>query len=378
MPALPSLTDLDPAPRILLGPGPCMIPPRVLRALATPATGHLDPDFLAILEDVGRLLQFVFQTNNELTLAVPGTGTAGMEAVLSNLIEPGDRVLSCVAGFFGERLALMAERHGATLDRLDREWGEVFAPEAIAQAVQRKRYKLVTLVHAETSTGAWQPETRAIADAVHQSGAMLVLDVVTSLGGVPVEIDAWGVDAAYSASQKCLSAPSGLSPITLGPRARQAIAARRTPPGVFYLDLEALLRYWGEPHAYHHTSPIQNFYGLREALRLVHEEGLEARCERHRRNARLLWDGLEALGLQMLMPEPTRLPTLTTPRLPSGADDAAVRRRLREAFNIEIAGGFGALAGKVWRIGLMGHSSRPENVTLLLGALQSVLEPPAG
>ena len=376
MPALPSLTDLDPAPRILLGPGPSMIPPRVLRALATPATGHLDPDFLAILEDVQRLLQFVFQTDNELTLAVPGTGTAGMEAVLSNLIEPGDRVLSCVAGFFGERLALMAQRHGATLDRLDREWGEVFAPEAIAQAVQRNAYKLVTLVHAETSTGAWQPEIRAIADAVHQSGAMLVLDVVTSLGGLPVEIDAWGVDAAYSASQKCLSAPSGLAPVTLGLRARQAIAARRTLPAVFYLDLEALSRYWGEPHAYHHTAPIQNFYGLREALRLVHEEGLAARFDRHQRNAHLLWDGLEALGLQMLMPEPTRLPTLTTPCLPSGADDATVRRRLREEFNLEIAGGFGALAGKVWRIGLMGHSSRPENVILLLGALRSVLPLP--
>jgi len=374
MPAPAALTDLDPAPRILLGPGPSMIPPRVLRALATPATGHLDPDFLAILDDVQHLLRFVFQTQNELTLAVPGTGTAGMEAVLSNLIEAGDRVLACSAGYFGERLAVMAQRHGAEVDRLEVDWGQTFQVEAIRQAVRRKSYRLVTLVHAETSTGAWQPQIAAIAEAVHQSGALLVLDVVTSLGGLPVEIDAWDVDAAYSASQKCLSAPSGLAPVTLNARARQAIAARRTPPSVFYLDLEALYRYWVEPHAYHHTSPIQNFYGLREALRLVNEEGLMARFERHQRIAHSLWQGLESLGLEMLMPEAVRLPTLTTPRLPAGADDADVRRRLRQDFNIEIAGGFGALAGKVWRIGLMGHSCRAENVTLLLAALETVLE----
>ena len=377
MPALPTLTDLDPAPRVLLGPGPSMIPPRVLRALATPATGHLDPDFLAILDDVRRLLQFVFQTENELTLAVPGTGTAGMEAVLSNLVEPGDRVLACSAGYFGERLAAMAERHGAEVDRLQRDWGQVFEAEAIRQALQRKTYRLMTLVHAETSTGAWQPEIPAIAEAAHHSGAMLVLDVVTSLGGLPVEIDAWDVDAAYGASQKCLSAPSGLAPVTLGARARQAIAARRTPPSVFYLDLEALQRYWVEPHVYHHTSPIQNFYGLREALRLVHEEGLEARFDRHQRLAQRLWRGLESLGLQMLLPEAVRLPTLTTPRLPAGIDDAEVRSRLRQEFNLEIAGGFGALAGKIWRIGLMGHSCRAENVALLLAALQATLQPSA-
>ncbi len=377
MPALPAFTDLDPAPRILLGPGPSMIPPRVLRALATPATGHLDPDFLAILDDVRHLLQFVFQTQNELTLAVPGTGTAGMEAVLSNLIEPGDQVLACSAGYFGERLALMAERHGAQVDRLQREWGQVFETEVIQQAVQRKPYRLVTLVHAETSTGAWQPEIRAISQAVHQSGALLVLDGVTSLGGLPVEVDAWDIDAAYGASQKCLSAPSGLAPVTLGARARQAIARRRTPPSVFYLDLESLQRYWVEPHAYHHTSPIQTFYGLREALRLVYEEGLEARFERHQRLAQRLWHGLESLGLEMLVPEAVRLPTLTTPRLPPGTDDAEVRRRLRQEFNLEIAGGFGALAGKVWRIGLMGHSCRPENVALLLAALRTILNPSA-
>ncbi|MCJ7514288.1 MAG: alanine--glyoxylate aminotransferase family protein [Anaerolineales bacterium] len=378
MSALSTIHELDPAPRILLGPGPSMVPPRVLRALATPPTGHLDPDFLVILDDVRCLLQFVFQTQNELTLAVPGTGTAGMEAVLSNLIEPGDSVLACAAGYFGERLAAMAERHGAEVERLERSWGQVFGAEEIHQAVQRKAYKLVTLVHAETSTGAWQPDIPAIARDVHASGALLVLDVVTSLGGLPVEIDAWDIDAAYGASQKCLSAPSGLSPVTLGARARAVIAGRRRPPSVFYLDLESLLRYWGEPHAYHHTSPIQTFYGLHEALRLVYQEGLQARFERHQRLARSLWSGLESLGLEMLMPEAVRLPTLTTPLLPPGVNDAEIRTRLREEFNLEIAGGFGALAGRVWRIGLMGHSCRAENVVLLLAALEATLRPAKG
>ncbi len=375
MSALSEWKDLDPSPRILLGPGPSMIPPRVLRALATPATGHLDPDFLDILRDVHQLLQFVFQTRNELTLAVPGTGTAGMEAALTNLIEPGDAILACVAGFFGDRLAVLAQRHGAMVDRLERPWGEVIDPDVISKALRKNTYKLVTLVHAETSTGAWQPDIQAIALHAHQAGALILLDVVTSLGGLPVDIDGWDIDAAYSATQKCISGPSGLAPITLGPRAREAIARRQSPPSVFYLDLEALHRYWGEPHAYHHTSPIQTFYGLREALRLVWEEGLQARYDRHQRLARRLWSGLQALGLEMLMPEPHRLPTLTTPLIPAQASDTEIRNRLRQEYNIEIAGGFGPLAGKVWRIGLMGHSCRAENVVVLLGALQALLQP---
>ena len=368
----PHLSDLNPSPRLLLGPGPSMVPPRVLSSMATPLVGHLDPDFLRILADVRRLLQYTFQTKNELTLAISGTGTAGMEAALCNLIEPGDRVLACIQGFFGQRLAELASRYGATVQTLEVPWGQVFDPERIRSALRASPAKLVTLVHAETSTGACQPEIEAIARFVHEAGALLILDVVTSLGGLPVSIDAWDVDVAYSASQKGLSAPPGLAPLTVGPRALQAIQRRSRPP-VFYLDLLELQRYWGDPPAYHHTAPISSFYALREALRLVAEEGLPARHQRHLENAERLWNGLEDLGLEMLVPRHLRLPTLSTPRLPSGVEDALLRRRLLDEFGIEIAGGFGPLAGKIWRIGLMGHSSRRENVVLLLAALRELL-----
>lgn len=365
--------DLDPAPRILLGPGPSSVHPRVLRALTTPPVGYMDPDFLTIMREVQALLRFVFQTENEWTLAVPGTGTSGMEAGISNLVEPGDRVLACVHGFFGERLAEMARRHGAEVERLERPWGQAFDPDEIAAALRGKTYKLVTLVHAETSTGVLQPGIREIAEACHANGALLVLDCVTSLGGLPVTIDAWGVDYAYSASQKSLSAPPGLAPVTVSPRARQAITGRKNPPPVFYLDLELLARYWSDQPAYHHTAPINTVYALREALRLVREEGLEARFARHRENAERLWQGLEELGLELFVDPACRLPTLTTVRVPEGQDEAALRRRLLLEYNLEIAGGFGPLAGKIWRIGLMGHSSRREYVTLLLGALRELL-----
>jgi alanine-glyoxylate transaminase/serine-glyoxylate transaminase/serine-pyruvate transaminase len=365
--------DLNPSPRVLLGPGPSLVPARVLRAMATPLVGHLDPDFLAIMAEVQELLRFVFQTRNPFTLAIPGTGTAGMEAALRNLIQPGDRVLACIHGFFGERMADISARCGAEVERLERPWGEVFDPEQIAGKLKAGTFRLVTLVHAETSTGAWQPGIDVIAKACHDRGALLVLDCVTSLGGLPVEIDAWDVDVAYSASQKCLSAPPGLAPITLGPRAEQAIAHRKGPVPSFYLDLSLLHRYWGEQPAYHHTAPISTVYALREALRLVDEEGLQARFDRHRANAALLWTGLEALALPPLMPTEIRLPTLTTPRLSAGCDDAGIRASLLRQYNIEIAGGFGPLAGKIWRIGLMGFSSRRENVRLLLGALQDLL-----
>ena len=366
-------SDLNPSPRVLLGPGPSLVPARVLRAMATPLVGHLDPDFLVIMAEVQELLRFVFQTRNPFTLAVPGTGTAGMEAALRNLIQPGDRVLACIHGFFGERMADISARCGAEVERLERPWGEVFDPEQIAGRLKTGAFRLVTLVHAETSTGAWQPGIDVIAKACHDRGALLVLDCVTSLGGLPVEIDAWDVDVAYSASQKCLSAPPGLAPITLGPRAEQALAHRKSPVPSFYLDLSLLRRYWGEQPVYHHTAPISTVYALREALRLVDEEGLPARFDRHRANAALLWTGLEALGLPPLMSADVRLPTLTTPRLPDGCDDAGIRGSLLRQYNIEIAGGFGPLAGKIWRVGLMGFSSRQENVRLLLGALQDLL-----
>ncbi|MGA9191228.1 MAG: alanine--glyoxylate aminotransferase family protein [Anaerolineales bacterium] len=366
--------DLNPSPRILLGPGPSMVHPRVLRSMATPVIGYMDPDFLAIMADVKDLLQQTFQTENDLTLAVPGTGTSAMEAAISNLVEPGDKVLACVQGYFGERLAEMAERHGADVTRLSRDWGDVFEPQAIESAVSEGEYKLVTLVHAETSTGALQPGIPAIARACHQAGALLVLDCVTSLGGVALEVDAWDVDVAYSAGQKCLSGVPGLSPITLSARAVKTLGDRSTPPSVFYLDLNLLDRYWGSSPAYHHTAPTSTMYALREALRMVQEEGLEARLARHMENAKRLWNGLEALGLTLWVEdESLRIPSLTTCRVPEGFDEAKLRAQLRDEFNVEIAGGFGPLAGKIWRIGLMGESSRHEYVTLLLGALRELL-----
>jgi alanine-glyoxylate transaminase/serine-glyoxylate transaminase/serine-pyruvate transaminase len=363
-------TDLNTSPRILLGPGPSELHPRVLRTMCTPLVGHLDPEFLQVMRDVQTLLRPIFGTENEWTLAVPGTGTAAMEAAVGNLVEPGDAVLACIQGYFGERLADMAGRYGAQVTRLDRPWGEVFEPSEIADALATEQFKVVTLVHAETSTGALQPGIGAIAEACHQNGALLVLDCVTSLGGLAVEVDKWGVDVAYSAGQKSLSAPPGLSPITVGERARQAIESRSTPPSVFYLDLTKLSEYWGDSPKYHHTAPISTMYGLREALRLAHEEGLSARYDRHADNARRLWQGLSDLGIDLLVPEAIRIPQLNTPIVPEGVDEAAVRRHLLQDYNIEIAGGFGPLAGEIWRIGLMGHSSRPENIEVLLSALR--------
>jgi len=368
--------DFDPSPRLLLGPGPSMVHPRVLQAMATPLLGHLDPDFLSVLADIRGMLKTVFRTTNDLTLAVSGTGTAAMEAALSNLIEPGDVMLACVQGYFGARLAEMGRRYGAQVGHLEVPWGEVQDPSAVDASLAARPAKLVTLVHAETSTGALQPGIAEIAGACHRHGALLVVDVVTSLGGLPVEIDGWDVDVAYGAGQKALSAPPGLSPISVGPRARAAIASRSTPPPVFYFDLLLLGQYWSDRPAYHHTAPISTAYGLREALRLTLEEGLAARFARHRTTARQLWDGLEQLDMPLLVPESLRLPTLSTPVLPANFDEADVRRRLLLEDGIEIAGGFGPLAGKIWRIGLMGESSRPEHVVRLLTALDRVLPGP--
>jgi alanine-glyoxylate transaminase/serine-glyoxylate transaminase/serine-pyruvate transaminase len=342
--------------------------------MATPLVGHLDPEFLRVMEDVQDLLRFVFQTENELTIPVSGTGSAAMEASLCNFIEPEDRVLVAVNGYFGERLIDMAGRYGARVDRIDRPWGEVFDPDEIDIALQEKRYKLLALVHAETSTGAEQPHIKDIAEAAHRHGALLVLDTVTSLGGLPVKIDEWGVDVAYSGTQKCLSCPPGLGPLTVSPRAQEVLNHRQTSVANWYLDLTMVSKYWGEERTYHHTAPVTMNFAFREALRLVVEEGLEARFARHRANARRLWDGLEALDLPPLVPQAHRLPTLTTPQLPPSIDDLTIRRRLLNDYNLEIAGGFGPLAGKVWRIGLMGYSSRLENVTLLLSALETILK----
>ncbi len=365
-------SDLNPSPRLLLGPGPSMVHPRVLRALATPPVGHLDPEFITIMNEIQELLRFVFETTNRLTLPISGTGSAGMEAALCNFIEPGDPVLICVNGYFGERMVDMATRYGAEVHRIDVPWGAVFSARQVEDALRAHPAKLVAIVHAETSTGALQP-LEEIAEVAHRYGALLLVDAVTSLGGLPVEVDRVGIDICYSGSQKCLGCPPGLAPITIGPRAEEVLAARKTRVANWYLDLTMVQRYWGNDRTYHHTAPINMNYALREGLRLIEEEGLQERFARHRRNAQMLWDGLARLGLTLHVPLGHRLPSLTTVRVPDGVDEAAVRRRLLDEYNIEIAGGLGALRGKIWRIGLMGHSSRPENVVALLGALERIL-----
>ena len=365
--------DLNLPARILLGPGPSTVHPRVLRAMAHPLVGHLDPEFLGLMNEVQALLRFVFQTENELTIPVSGTGSAGMEAALCNFFEPGDSVLIGVNGYFGQRLADMAGRYGAEVRCLERPWGEVFAPEELEAELRQKPARLVALVHAETSTGALQP-MEGMAEIVHRYGGLLVMDCVTSLGGLPVQVDAWDVDIAYSGTQKCLSCPPGLAPLTIGPRARDRLRRRTSKVPNWYLDLTMVEKYWGGERTYHHTAPISMNYALREALRLVQEEGLEARFARHRTHAEQLWAELQALGLELCVPAEHRLPSLTTVWVPEGVDEGAIRRRLLEEYNIEIAGGLGAFKGRAWRIGLMGYSSRAENVLLLLSALQVLLK----
>jgi alanine-glyoxylate transaminase/serine-glyoxylate transaminase/serine-pyruvate transaminase len=351
-----------------------MVSPRVLNAMSSPTIGHLDPEFLTLMKENQELLRFVYQTENELTVPISGTGSAGMEAALSNFIEPGDNVLVAVLGYFGERLFEMSSRYTDNVDRIERPWGEMFDPDEIKTAVSRKKYKVLALVHAETSTGVLQQGIAEIADVAHQQGALVVMDAVTSLGGMPVEIDAWGVDVAFSATQKSMSGPPGLAPVTVSPRAREVLRNRTTPVGNWYFDLSLLEKYWGDERTYHHTAPINMNYALRESLRLVAEEGLEERFARHRANAEILWAGLEDLDLSLMVPEEYRLTTLTTPIVPPGVDALEVRQQLLNNYNVEIAGGFGPLAGKIWRIGLMGYSSRRENVLLLLAALREIFQ----
>lgn len=367
-----ALHTLDIPQRLLLGPGPSTVPPRVYRAMMTPVVGHLDPAFVAVMDDIQALLRYLFQTENELTLPISGTGSAAMEAAVVNAVEPGDGVLVCINGYFGQRIAAMARRYGANVHTIERPWGEVFTGDEVAAALERQPAKVVAVVHGETSTGAAQP-IPPLARAAHDHGALLLVDAVASLGGVPVLVDEWGIDVCYSGSQKCLSCPPGASPITLGPRAVEKLEQRRTPVTSWYLDLLLLRDYWGAPRKYHHTAPISTMYALYEGLRLAAEEGLEARWARHEEAARLLWQGLAELGISLHVAEEHRLHSLTTPRLPEGLDEAALRRKLLLEYNIEIAGGLGELAGQVWRIGLMGYSARRENVLLLLAALHALL-----
>lgn len=365
-------SQLDMPPRLLLGPGPANVHPRVLAAMSNPPVGHLDPSFLALMNEVQDLLRYAWQTDNELTIAVSGTGSAAMEATLANVVEPGDVVLVGVKGYFGNRLVDMASRYGAEVHKLTKPWGQVFSLEEIKAGLEKHRPAVLALVHAETSTGARQP-LEGIAELCRQYDCLLLVDTVTSLGGIPLFIDAWGIDLAYSCSQKGLGCPPGASPFTMSPRAVEKLHNRRTPVANWYLDMALLTKYWGKERVYHHTAPINMNYGLREALRLVAEEGLEQRWQRHRANAELLWEGLKELKLVPHVDQEFRLPTLTTVRIPDGVDGKAVARKLLDEYNLEIAGGLGELAGKVWRIGLMGYNSRPENVLLVLEALARVL-----
>jgi alanine-glyoxylate transaminase/serine-glyoxylate transaminase/serine-pyruvate transaminase len=369
-----SVPELNPASRLLLGPGPSMVHPRVLRAMATPLIGHLDPEFLAIMNDVQAMLRTAFRTANPFTIAISGTGSAGMEAALVNLLEPGDTAVVCVAGVFGTRMADIVERTGAKLVKVEVPWGHVFDHGTIEEALKKHApVKLVSIVHAETSTGAHQP-IEGLGKLCHDNGALLVVDTVTSLGGVPVEVDAWEIDACYSGTQKCLSCPPGLAPLTLSARALAAVKARKEKCRSWYLDVGMIADYWADgKRAYHHTAPISMVYAIREALRIVLEEGLEQRFARHRRHSEALMAGLAALGCEPQAAAGHRLPTLNCVRTPAGMEEAPLRKALLAEFDIEVGGGMGPLAGKVWRVGLMGESARQNNVLAVLGALEMVL-----
>lgn len=354
--------------RILLGPGPSLISPRVMRALGAPMLSHLDPQFVAIMDDLRDRLSRVFRAPaGSLTFAVSGTGTSGMETAVANLVQPGTRVLSVVTGYFADRLAQICARYGATVTRVEAEWGRAIDPEAVRRALQQSGADVVTIVHAETSTGALNP-VRDVAAIAHDANAVVIVDAVTSLGGMPLDVAEWGLDAVYSCSQKCLGAPSGLSPVVFTPHALQ----RRVNCRSFYFDLSLLEDYWVR-RKYHHTMSASLIYALREALVAVEEEGLEARWARHERHHRALAAGVAALGLSLLPPEGERLWTLNAIRIPDGADDAAARKHLLQRFNIEVGAGLGPLAGKIFRVGLMGASSTPALVALCLDAIGDAL-----
>lgn len=370
----PSVPELNPSSRLLLGPGPSMVHPRVLRAMSTPLLGHLDPEFLVIMNEVQAMLRAVFQTENAFTIAISGTGSAGMEASLVNIVEPGDTVVVGVNGVFGTRLADIVGRCGGNLVKLEAPWGQVFPLEKIEEALKKEgKVKAVAVVHAETSTGAQQP-LDGLGKLCHDRGALLVVDAVTSLGGLPVEVDRQEIDVCYSGTQKCLSCPPGLAPLTLSPRALEVVKARKHKVQSWYLDLSMIADYWAEgKRAYHHTAPISMVYALREALRIVLEEGLPARFARHRRHSAALMAGLAQLGCTPNAAEGHRLPSLNCVKTPPGVDEAPIRKALLTGTGIEIGGGLGPLVGKVWRIGLMGESARQENVLAVLAALEQAL-----
>jgi len=355
-----------------MGPGPSDIHPRVLDAIGKGTIGHLDPYYLEVMDNLQQMLRDLFCTKNQMTIAVSATGSAGMEATVVNLIEPGDSMVVCTNGVFGMRMADVAGRAGAVVTEVKRPWGEVFTPDDLKEALASAKPKVVGIVMAETSTGAWQP-IEEISNLVHDAGAMLLVDTVTALGGVPVEVDAWNIDAVYSGSQKCLSCPPGLAPVSFSQRALDVILNRKTKVQSWYLDINMLANYWGSNRVYHHTAPVNMSYAMYEALRIIHEEGLENCFARHMRNHLALKAGLSALGIEYAAQEGHQLPMLNAVRIPEGVDDAAIRGGLLNRFGIEIGAGLGDFKGKVWRIGLMGYASRANNVLLFLSALEQLL-----
>ena len=372
------LEEFNPPQRILMGPGPSNVHPRVLQAMAAPILGHLDPAFLRGMDDVMEMLRLVFGTSNKLTLPISATGTAGMEAAFCNVVEPGDTVVIAINGYFGNRMADIASRSGADVHTVEFPWGKPIGPDLSAleeEMGKHSKVKALGVIHAETSTGVLSPLPE-IADLAHRYDALFIADAVTSLGGEEVSSDRWSIDICYSATQKCLGAPPGLSPITLSPRALEVLNERKTKVQSFYLNLADLETYWSENQSrvYHHTAPISMIYALREALRMAMEEGIEERIRRHARNAAALRGGLEALGLELFADSGYRLSPLTTAMVPVGVNEAQVRRKLLVDYSIEIGGGLGEIAGRVWRIGLMGESSRESNVLTFLSALERVLQ----
>jgi alanine-glyoxylate transaminase/serine-glyoxylate transaminase/serine-pyruvate transaminase len=369
------IRPFNPPVRTLMGPGPSDVHPRVLAAMARPTIGHLDPVFVGMMDELKALLQAVFQTRNELTIPISGPGSAGMETCFVNLVEPGDQVIVCRNGAFGGRMKENVERCGATPIMVEDAWGEPVDLDKVAAALTaHPQAKVLAFVHAETSTGA-QSDAAALAELARRHGCLTIVDTVTSLGGSPVKVDEWGLDAVYAGTQKCLSCTPGLSPVTFSERAVAHIRGRSHKVQSWFLDLNLVMGYWGSGarRTYHHTAPVNALYGLHEALLMLHEEGLEQAWQRHARHHRALRAGLEAMGIGFLVAEAARLPQLNAVRVPDGVDEGVVRQRSLAEFNLELGAGLGELAGRIWRVGLMGYSSRPENVLFFLMALESIL-----
>jgi alanine-glyoxylate transaminase/serine-glyoxylate transaminase/serine-pyruvate transaminase len=364
-----------PPTRTLMGPGPSDVPPRVLQAMARPTIGHLDPEFIRMMDETKELLQYAFQTENEMTMVVSAPGSAGMETCFVNLVEPGDKVIVCQNGVFGGRMKENVERCGGNVVLVEDEWGRAVDPEKVEAALKRNTgAKILAFVHAETSTGALS-DARVLVDLAHRYDCLAVVDAVTSLGGVELDVDGWEIDAVYSGSQKCLSCTPGLAPISFNDRAMDVVRGRKTKVQSWFLDLGLVTAYWsgGGRRSYHHTAPINALYGLHEALVMLREEGLAEAWKRHRANHEKLREGLETLGLELFVEPRWRIPQLNAVSIPDGVDDAGVRARLLDEFDLEIGAGLGPLAGKIWRIGLMGHSSRPKNIAYCIGALRQAL-----